>query len=338
MGKGTLFPLEARIYHDKYTGIFIRQVTNYPCIHHHPFFTIPAYDDAMQHLYFVSHRTGNPQIFAEIRETGQLLQLTDKEYINEWSFHPSHDGKYVYFTAGTSALRIDTETLKEELLVDFREASLKENGMVAAGMGTTALSSNDRWWAVHYNIKNQTCLAIIDTVRGKWNIILQRDTIAHMQFYPSDHNLLYYAGPLNDRVWIINRDGSNNRRVYKRNKEKKEWITHESWIPGTKELAFVDWPNGIRCIQVDTGVERCVTSFNAWHAVCSRDGSMMVADTNFPDIGIQIFNPKDGIGEPNTLCYSWSSNIGQHWEQPFPYENRPIKVYAPAAKKCPTRS
>ena len=83
-------------------------------------------------------------------------------------------------------------------------------------------------------------------------------------------DLLYYAGPLPDRVWLINRDGSGNRRLYERNVEKNERITHESWMPGMRELAFVDWPNGIRCVHVDTGGERRVTSFNAWHAICNR--------------------------------------------------------------------
>ena len=55
----------------------------------------------------------------------------------------------------------------------------------------------------------------------------------------------------------------------------------------------------------------------------------MVADTNFPDIGIQTFDARDGIGEPKTLCYPGASSIGEHWNGPFPYANGPIQVYAP---------
>jgi len=55
----------------------------------------------------------------------------------------------------------------------------------------------------------------------------------------------------------------------------------------------------------------------------------MVADTNLPDIGIQVFNPLDGIGEPKTLCHPGASNVGDHWGGPFPYSKGPIKVYAP---------
>ncbi|MEZ4621664.1 MAG: oligogalacturonate lyase family protein [Caldilineaceae bacterium] len=128
-------------------------------------------------------------------------------------------------------------------------------------------------------------------------------------------------------VWVIHRDGSGNRRLYQR--ATGEWITHETWIPGTRELAITDWPNGVRAIHVDTGTERQVTSFNAWHPVCNRQGTQMVADTNFPDIGIQLFDPCDSIGTPHTLCYPAASSMGEHWAGPFPYDNGPINVYAP---------
>lgn len=329
MAKGTINPSESRMLTDYRTGRKIRQITNYPCIHHQPFFMIPAYDNEMKRLYFISHRTGKPQLFAEIRATGDLLQMTERDDLSEWSVHPSHDGSYVYFTAGTKAYRLHTDTLEEEELADFGNARMKEAGMVASAMGTTALTKNDRWWAIKYNDGEGACLAIIDTISREMKTILKRDDISHMQFCPDDDNLLFYAGPLKDRVWVIGRDGSGNRRLYMRNTEKREWITHESWIPGTKELAFVDWPHGIRCIHAETGKERTVTTFNAWHAVANRTGTRMVADTNFPDMGLQLFNPLDGVGKPTVLCYPEASSLGEHWDGPFPYDNGPVKVYAP---------
>ena len=330
MRRGSLYPSEARSFQDERTGASIRQVTDQASIHHHPFFIVPAYDDAMARLIFVSHRSGRPEIFAEERSSGKLVQLTERASIAEYSIYPSHDGRYVYFTAGTGGYRVHTETQREEQLVDLGdlgEILLRESGMVADAMGTTALSFDDRYWALRFSIGESAHLAVIDTDNGDCDVILKRDTIAHLMFCPDDNNLLYYAGPLKDRVWVINRDGSENRRLYQR--AAGEWITHEVWLPGTRELAFVDWPRGIRAINVDSGAERRVASFNAWHAIGNRDGSLMVADTNFPDIGIQLFNPRNGIGEPLTLCYAGASNEGAHWGGPFPYEAGPIKVYAP---------
>ncbi len=329
MGKGTFYSAESRSFYDRRTGTHIRQVTTASAHHHHPFFIIPAYDDAMQRLIFVSYRTGTPQIFAEERNSGQLRQLTDRPEFSEWSVHPSHDGTAVFFTAGTSGWRLDLETLEERELVNFSATEMRDSGMVAAAMGTTALSHDDKWWAVRYSLGEESALAIVNTETGDHDIILRRDSIAHLQFCPDDANLLYYAGPLTDRVWVIHRDGTGNRRLYARNVERNEWITHETWIPRTRELAFVDWQRGVRCVNVDTEEERQITSFNAWHAICNRDGTLMVADTNFPDIGIQIFDPRDGIGEPKTLCYPNASSLGEHWDGPFPYSDGPIQVYAP---------
>ena len=333
MAKGTVYPSESRTFYDRCTGARIRQVTTASALHHHPFFIIPAYDNAMQRLIFVSYRTGTPQIFAEERTTGELRQLTDRQDLSEWSVHPSRNGKAVFFTAGTSGWQLDLETLEERELVNLAATAMQEEGMVAAAMGTTALSHDDRWWAVRFNISEESALAIVDTNTGEHDIILRRDSIGHLQFCPDDANLLYYAGPLTDRVWVINRDGSGNRRLYARDTQKNEWITHETWIPGTRELAFVDWPHGVRCVNADTGIVRQVATFNAWHAICNPTGTLMVADTNFPDIGIQTFNPLDGIGAPQTLCYAGASSIGEHWNGPFPYADGlgggQVQVYAP---------
>ena len=329
MAKGEIYPSESLTFQDSQTGVEIRQVTTDFSTHHHPFFIVPAYDDQMKRLIFVSHRTGGPQIFAEIRETGELMQLTDRGDLSPWSIYPSHDGNAVFFTAGTSGWRLNLDSLEEVELVNFSARRMRERGMVGAAMGTTALSSDDQRWAVRYNIDDEVALSIVDTSTGQQETILRRDSIGHMQFCPDDPDLLYYAGPLTDRVWVINWDGSNNRRLYARNVERNEWITHESWIPTTRELAFVDWPHGIRCVHVDTGVERRITSFNAWHAICSTDGSMMVADTNFPDAGIQIFDPRDSVGEPTPLCYAGATSVGAHWDSSFPYADGPINVYAP---------
>ncbi len=83
MSKGATFKSEATLARDSRTGLPVRQVTSHASIHHHPFFYIPAYDDQMRWLFFVSHQSGTPQIFAEERSTGILRQLTDRADLNE---------------------------------------------------------------------------------------------------------------------------------------------------------------------------------------------------------------------------------------------------------------
>ena len=168
----------------------------------------------------MSHRFA-PQIFAEERSTGSLIQLTDRLDLSEWSVYPSHDGRAVFFTAGTSGWRLDLETLEERELVNFAATRRGEESTIGPVVGTTGLSYDDRWWAVRFSVDGGSALAIINTETGAHDPILRRDSVGHLQFCPDDSDLLFYAGPLTDRVWVVRRDGSSNRRLYARNVEKK---------------------------------------------------------------------------------------------------------------------
>ena len=328
MGPGSLYPAESRIFRDEQTGAELRQVTSHPSIHHHPFYYIPAYDDAMRHLVFVSHRTGRPELFLEVRDSGQLLQLTEHAGLAEYSITPSHDGRYVYFTDGRGAWRVETETCIEEHLVSFDTDDLRDKGMIGAAMGTTALSYDDCWWAVPVTIGEVSRLAVIDTASGDSTVIVERDSIGHPEFHPADPALLRYAGPYFERMWVVERDGGDNRLAYAR--KGNEWIVHETWNPRGRELLTTRWPHGVIGIDIDTGARRQLCSFNAWHPMISRDGARMVADTNFPDTGLQLFDPNDEVGEPQLLCLSGSSNEGKHWDVDHcPYDDGPTEVYAP---------
>ena len=326
------YKTECGIFTDSITGAQIRRVTDGQSINHHPFFIISAYDDNMRYLFFISHREGHPSVMAEDRINGCLVRFTDRTDLNEWSLHPSFDGKRVYYSAANAVYFTSLDDGREELLYDYKntDCALKSGGMIADGMGTTALSRNGRHLALcARKTSGEACLYIIDTVTGATRKILERDDISHMQFKPDDENIIYYAGPLTDRVWCVNRDGTGNRRLYLRDKSKKEWITHESWIAGSNRLAFVDWPNGVRAVDINTGELTKITSINAWHAISGDDGRYMVCDTNFPDIGLKLFAADKCDSEIITLCYPNSSSAGEHWNGPFPYDDGPIKVYAP---------
>ena len=317
MSKGQRYPSEARETTDPESGRRIRQVTNHPSIHHHPFFFVRAYDDAMTKMIFVSYRTGTPQIFFEDRATGELVQVTDRPDLADWSLSPSADGRYVYFTAGTSGWRVDLDTLQEEQLADFGAVEMREKGMVGAAMGTTALSHSGRWWAVPVKAGAITRFVMIDTANKTSNVFLERDTIGHPQFCPDDDDLILYAGPLTDRMWLTDRSGKGNRRLYER-EDKMQWVTHEVWVPGRRTVAFVDWPRGMRMIDVDRGVMRWLTNFPAWHAAPDDKGLFFVCDTNFPDQGLHTYDIDDE-DDILPLCPSHATSEGKHWGGPFPY-------------------
>ena len=122
------YPPEGRTRTDPDTGVRVRQVTDHRSINHHPFYYLPAMDDAMRHLVFVSHRSGRPEIFAELQEDGTLVQLTDHEGLAEWSVHPSHDGRHVYFTDAGGGWRVEVGSRREEQLFSFDDDRTSDRG------------------------------------------------------------------------------------------------------------------------------------------------------------------------------------------------------------------
>jgi oligogalacturonide lyase len=322
--KGSRHKSGSRVVRDAKSKRMIRQVTDHPSIHHHPFFFVPAYDKAGDKLIFASFRTGTPQVFYEDRAAGELVQVTDRPDLADWSIYPSPDGRFVYYTAGTAAFRASLDDFSETQLADFGAVEMREKGMVGAAMGTTALSADGRWWAIPVKTGKVSRFIVVDTQTGKSSVILERDTIGHPQFCPDDDNLILYAGPLTDRVWTVARDGTGNRRVYAR-EDKMQWVTHEVWLPGKRAIAFVDWPRGMRLIDIDTGEAQWLHHFPAWHAAPDRTGTRFVCDTNFPDRGLHVI-PLDG--EPDYLCASEATSEGAHWAHPFPYNDGPVAVEA----------
>jgi oligogalacturonide lyase len=323
--RGRRFAPEGSLTIDPVTKRKVRQVTAHPSIHHHPFFFVPAYDRAGERMIFVSYRTGAPQIFFEDRSTGELVQVTDRDDLADWSIYPAPDGSCVYFTAGTGAWKVSLEDFSETQLADFGAVEMREKGMVGAAMGTTALSASGRWWAIPVKAGKVSRFVLVDTQLGTSGVILERDTIGHPQFCPDDENLILYAGPLTDRVWTVQRDGGGNRRVYER-EDRAQWVTHEVWLPGRRAIAFVDWPRGLRLIDLDSGDAKWLSRFPAWHAAPDGAGRRFVCDTNFPDRGIHVIPLDDA--PPAKLCASGATSEGTHWGGPFPYNDGPVAVEA----------
>ncbi|WP_043766983.1 TolB family protein [Roseivivax isoporae] len=321
----SLHPTRGRIVEER-DDIVVRQVTEGAAIHHHPFFFVNAWDREMTFLVLVSHRTGRPQIWLEWQETGALVQLTDDPALAEWSVIPSKDGRWIYFVSGQEGKRVSPRDGSVEVLVAFGGAEMREAGMVGAAMGTTALSASGRYWAVPVKTGGVSRFWMIDTGRGTADVFLESPTIGHPQFCPDDDDLILYAGPMTDRVWVTDRAG-NRRRIFER-RHDMQWITHEVWRPGHRSVLFVDWPNGMGEIDVDTGAVGTVTGFPVWHGAPDPGGRRLVCDTNFPDRGLFALD-LDGVSVPRFLHAPGASSQGAHWAHPFPYNDGPVTVHAP---------
>lgn len=315
-------PAEDRWFSDPQTGQRIHQLTTHPSINHHPFFLSPAWDDAMRHIVIVSDRTGKNQLYLLQTADGTLIRISDVEEVDEWTVHPSRDGRYVYYHGDALGLRTDCATGQSEILITEEEAACLCGESVTFPLGkTTALSHDDRFWAIRARSASRWYALVLDTQTQKWKMEYEAEEVSHMQFCPDTPDYLFCAGPLTDRVWVLDRRTGQARRVFQRDVAHKQWITHETWIPGTLELSLVDWPHGILAVHCETGKMRRIADFNAWHAISNEQGTMMAADTNFPDVGIRLLDPRNESLRFETLCYPRASCRGDHWNGPFPYDH-----------------
>lgn len=316
---------EGNTFLDPETGTKIHQITNVPVTHHHPFYYIPAFDSTSQYLTFISHRTGRPEIYQYCLSDKTIYQITNQPNIAEWTLHPSHFGRNIFFTDKSGAWKINSETLKNEKILDF--ITISENNEVGISTATTTLSHDDKWWVIIMKFKDHCSLYVINTLNGETKKLCEKKSIAHPQFHPNDNNLIRYVGHLyEDRLWTILRDGSENKQIYVR--KPREWVVHEVWHPFEKSIYTVIWPNGFYKINEKSNSSEALFQFNSWHANIDSRGEYVLFDTVYPDTGLYLYTIADK--KFRKICNSNSSNQGVHWNTDHcPYDDQPVQVYPP---------
>ena len=166
-----ILPPEDRWITDPQTGQKIHQLTSHASIQHHPFFLSPAWDDSMQHIAVVSDRTGHNQLYLCRTSDYALIRISDVEEVDEWTVHPSRDGRYIYYHGDAKAIRTECSTGKSEVLLTEEEASRLCGGVGRAVFPTgrtTALSKDDRYWAIRAQQDGRFHVLVYDTERESW--------------------------------------------------------------------------------------------------------------------------------------------------------------------------
>jgi oligogalacturonide lyase len=300
LAAGRRFPSERRELSDEKTGARLWQMTAAGAMHHHFYFTNPSWPDDQRELYFVSYRTGFPNLFAAAEPDGEITQLTDRVDINPFSPTVTRDGRRLYVSARDCVIEVNRETLREQVVAKFEGAKLGNCSLNAAG---TRL-------AIGVRLPNCCRLALVELASGKVNILIEKAEVGHIQFCPADDSVLEYSGAPGSRIWTIRADGSGDRNLYPQ--QPGEWVVHESWLGDGREIIFTHWPRALRAISRDGSQARTIAAFNTWHQSSDRAGRWIVADTNHPDIGLQLVNA--ATGERRTLCHPRATSRGTQWK------------------------
>ncbi|MEO6848315.1 MAG: hypothetical protein ABI443_11675 [Chthoniobacterales bacterium] len=293
------FQAEWKRFTDEATGAKILQWTAGEAMNHHFYFTNPTISEDGKRGFFVSYRSGYPNLFSIDLESGELTQLSDRVDINPFSPSPSRTAPWIYASARNGIRAISTESGEDRELCSFDTHKL----------GNCSLNTDGSLLAIGLRYDDRCALAIVETATGKVEIATTVKEVGHIQFCPKDSDLLMYSGTVTQRIWLHDRRTGENTWLYPQ--AEGEWIVHESWLGAGDEIIFPHWPKALRAIRPDGTGFRTITEINAWHACSNRKGDQIVCDTNHPDRGLLLIDPK--TGERRVLCQPRATLRGTQW-------------------------
>lgn len=318
MSKGSVWPVEVTETHDERTGATIRQMTDGPAISHSLYFSNPSWTPDGSALILTSHRSGRPNLFKLDEAAGRMVQLTDARGFDGFAACPSRDGGRVFYNVTDEVRSVDLETLEESVLARF------PGGRV----GMCSLSADGGRLVTGLARDGRSAVAAIDTGGSGHTVVCEppRD-VGHVMVCPADRDLILYTSDVNQRMWLAAVGRGELGPLHRH--DKREWITHESFLGPTDQVIFARWPFALMAIGVRDDQARVVADFNAWHPSSNADGSLIVCDTTCPDIGLRLIDPATGRHRP--LCYPRSSNGGSQWAFTVPADDDAVdeSTYGP---------
>ena len=298
-GKGSRHASEHSVRTDAATGGVVHQMTRHESISHPTYFLQTSFTPDGRFLVFASYRTGSAQLFEAAFPDGEIRQLTDGPDIHPYSpaIHP--DGRRIFFVRGGEIWVIDRANLEESRLAAFAGAQLGECSLGDGGEWITAAIK-------HGNL----CGVVAGRTDGRdWRFIPFPRTVIHPQFHPIDPEWIEFAGDPAPRMHRVRRDGTRLECLYEHGND--EFVVHETFLGSTGDLVYTVWPKSLRRLDWRTGRHSTITDFNCWHIAPNRAGTLVLCDTNHPDLGMFLIDVSSG--RQRQICFTESSNQGSQW-------------------------
>jgi len=298
--KGDHFPSEHSAFLDRATGARVHQLTAHPSVNNPTYFLQSSFTPDERALIFTSYRGGSAQLYEiSAYPDGEIVQLTDGPAIHPFSpaIHP--DGQRIFFVRGGGIWRIARATLEERCVMDFPGAQLGECSLGEAGVWITAAIKQG----------SQQGLVAGHADGSGWQLIPFPRTVIHPQFHPLEPEWIEFAGDPAPRMHRVRRDGSGLECLYQHSND--EFVVHETFLGRTGNLVFTVWPRELRVMDWTTREMRTIVEFNAWHITPNRAGTVVLCDTNHPDVGLHLIDV--ATGARRRICLSEASNQGTQW-------------------------
>jgi oligogalacturonide lyase len=265
------------------------------------------------HTIIVGHKT--PTIYyTETTKSNDPTKPDDRDYSTVWATNvdTGETRKLVDLPRRASVVTINAdETLGCGSFLEGDAAGPGAYGgrrSGATGMGALNMGeplNKGQMMAQRLAAKLPITMFTVDLQTGKVNVLIQHSTdwLNHMQFSPTDPNLLLFCHEglwwLVDRIWTMHTDGTLPQLVHKRTMEN-EIAGHEWWGMDGKTVYYqLHFPRGLESSFIasyneDTG-ERIWYHYkmdeSSIHDNSSPDGKMFCGDGDNRSPWIVLFRP-----------------------------------------------
>lgn len=252
---------------DPLTGRAMLRITDIAAHCHHPYFYSRMFTPDGERLLYTSYREGRANAYLVDLRNGKSKQLTDAQSMDAFLATLSADGKHLIYIEKNHLKRLAVDSGKEDILYTQKPPfdgrpiypGYSSDGRYAfiAQMHRDDVVTGDGWNAFEpqWQKRPRCRLTLVDLVDGSERII-KEDTcwLGHPQIRPGDPSLLMYCheGPghlIDNRIWLIDADGKNDRPIRISEREKhstptKEIVTHEYFTPDGSSAAAAYLPDG----------------------------------------------------------------------------------------------
>jgi oligogalacturonide lyase len=313
MPKGTTYNHERINRTDAPTGRRVLQLTSFPTMSCEIFYAVANFVRNGQSLVFYSQRAAQRaspfDLFRVDIDGSNLTQMAECEGMS--GIVVAWDGSAIWFSRDGNLCRLDPETLKEE------EVCALEGAAPGAHV-FAAISHDGRYYFAQTTSPDGDPVLLRCATDASGTRMMTRGSDVRMHWPCADARLglLCIARKEGDR-WLVfsaDYDGASQKRI------GENIYAHSTWLHSTRRVQGCALPPDRAVIAQGPEDPEPVAIARGpyfWHSASSYDGEWIVADTNWPNEGLQLVHVPSGRFA--LLCHPQNSAGHPQWTHPHPF-------------------
>lgn len=327
---------------DPYTGCPVTRLTPPDHTSHHMYFYNRMVTSDSSRLLYCAEINGRRNLYLMELATGDAVQLTEGDALDDYGAMISADDKSVYYQQDRKVWKLDLATLQRTCLYaapdgwDCGNWGMSDDNRYLVMTETRRDTLPDLTGKKGWEFFPLTCAAkplchivYLDTQTGEHHIVVEdRCWFGHAQLRPGDPDTILFCheGPydmIDARLWLIQSDGSRYRCA--RPQPKDVIITHEFWMPTGDRLAYVyrkaddGSTETIRMMRPETLEEELFMPCLPYaHFICDRQRRWFVGDCQGQETPIHL-QTGEGRGQEVRNDFIYLVDIARKKEIPLCY-------------------